>query len=136
MITWITDKIAIGEVSDINLDSLVMQEIDCVLNLCIKPDPIPEYDFGVDFYHVAVGGRQGLNPILIELKTAGYMLNLLDQHYKKILVHCVAGIDRSPFVVAKYLVEHGHAKSIGEAYGIIKKKRPFIVEHYEWARKE
>lgn len=62
-------------------------------------------------------------------------------------------MDRSPFVVAKYLVKKvkslwedeegttfgmkGETKSyqfktMNDAYAFIKKKRPQVVEHYEW----
>ncbi len=50
---------------------------------------------------------------------------------KNVLVHCWHGIDRSPFVVATYLKIHEDMES-GEAYGLIKQKRPMIAEHYEW----
>jgi len=50
---------------------------------------------------------------------------------ERVLVNCVAGIDRSPFIVAKYLRD----KFIGgweRSYEIIKKCRPFINIHMEW----
>jgi hypothetical protein len=72
----------------------------------------------------------------------------------KVFVHCMAGIDRAPFVVAKYLSmnnhppgslsgwsrreknEHHNLKykmTLQEAYSEIKKVRPQITEHYEWS---
>ena len=52
----------------------------------------------------------------------------------KVFIHCHAGIDRAPFVgmlvIRKMLGIH-----YNEAYGIIKKVRPVIIEHYEWVDK-
>jgi hypothetical protein len=70
-----------------------------------------------------------------------------------VFVHCMAGIDRAPFVVAKYLSTHNHPPgslgywtrreknqehnlkykmTLAEAYSEIKKVRPQIAEHYDW----
>ena len=49
------------------------------------------------------------------------------------LVHCHAGIDRSPFAVACYLViEHGFEWM--NAYEFVKSKRPQIIIHDDWMR--
>ena len=58
--------------------------------------------------------------------------NLLNSGYK-VVVHCTGGIDRSPFVVATLLIKLGKVSNYGEAYAMIKKVRPFVVEHYEWS---
>jgi len=132
MITWITEQIAIGEWLDShNLPLLVQERIDCVLNLDSRQD---EYELGMQgiiFCHLKVGDHQGLTIIKIELQSAVYMLKLLVKQYDRILVHCIAGIDRSPFVVARYLQE-SDGLELGEAYKLIKEKRPWIAEHYEW----
>jgi len=51
---------------------------------------------------------------------------------EKVLIHCIAGMDRSPFVVAEYLVRVKNFSSLADAYSFIKSKRPQIFEHYEW----
>jgi hypothetical protein len=61
------------------------------------------------------------------------LVNKIDNANNKgaTLVHCSAGIDRSPFAIMCWLViKKGF--NTGEAYGIIKGNRPFILEHYEW----
>jgi len=158
MITWITDNIAIGEYTDAcNRELIKKEEIDCVLSLRIiddKGEPLMLMQMGVEYYKIPVGRHQGLEPIKIELRTAAYMLEQLTEKYKRILVHCTAGMDRAPFVVAYWLVEYYDLSidiSMGKwdfkkfeegkldfkwwmnrAYEFIKEKRPQIIEHYEW----
>lgn len=149
MITWITETIAIGEYSDtLNTESLKKEKIDCILSLRgagIEEDAFDEIGFcnwlGISFYRVPVIEMASLESVKIQLKTASYMLDLLTDIYKKILVHCTAGIDRAPFVVAYYMgkVDDGYSMTesdlkfhISNAYKFIKGKRPYIIEHLEW----
>lgn len=48
-----------------------------------------------------------------------------------LLIHCVGGVDRSPFLLATYLARSRHI-DIADAYKIIKKNRSHVVEHLEW----
>jgi protein-tyrosine phosphatase len=146
MITWITENVAIGEYTDaVNEELLDREEIDCVLSLRfeeLQVDPDWYDSMGIDFYRIPTGYFPNSEIIKIELKSAAYMLKLLSQKYKRILVHCTAGIDRAPFVVAYYLVtKDDEIESISSedfrfwitrAYEFIKKKRPQIIEHMEW----
>lgn len=136
MITWITENVAIGEYLDAcNKENIEREKIDCVLSLRIIDDvgePLMLMQMGVEYYKIPVGRHQGVEPIKLELKIATQMLKLLVERHNKVLVHCTAGIDRAPFVVSQYLVDQGIAQTIAEAYSIIKKCRPLIIEHYEW----
>jgi protein-tyrosine phosphatase len=49
----------------------------------------------------------------------------------KILVHCIEGKDRSPFIVAN-IISQQYGIQLNEAYRIVKTARPLVVEHYEW----
>lgn len=49
----------------------------------------------------------------------------------KILVHCIEGVDRSPFIVATIIAQQYHMR-LNHAYQIVKHARPIIHEHYEW----
>lgn len=64
---------------------------------------------------------------------AGYLVGRLkDSKPNRILVHCEAGIDRAPFVVAvafKLLMRC----SLADAYRLIQKDRPSVVMHLDWA---
>ncbi len=58
-------------------------------------------------------------------------LKRLTSNGNKVLVHCHAGMDRAPFVVAYYLhVWAGY--SFQDAYDLVKGKRPQTIEHWEW----
>lgn len=58
-------------------------------------------------------------------------LSYLLQNGNKVLVHCHAGMDRAPFVVAYYL--HVYADmDLTDAYDFVKMKRPQTIYHYEW----
>jgi hypothetical protein len=150
MITWITENVAIGEYTDaVNKELLDKEGIDCVLSLRgsgVEDNSNEEkdllYGLGVSFFRTPVIEIGFLEDVKIMLKSAAYMLKLLSQKYKRILVHCTAGIDRAPFVVAYYLVtKDDEIESISSedfrfwitrAYEFIKKKRPQIIEHMEW----
>lgn len=142
MIIWITENVAIGEYHDACSRELIEKEkIDCVLSLRILDDlgePLMLMQNGVAYFKIPVGRHQGIEPIKIELRTAAYMLEELTDKYSRILVHCTAGIDRSPFVVAYWLANkeyytlHNTKDQMIEAYKDIKKKRPQIIKHYEW----
>lgn len=75
--------------------------------------------------------------------------HILSRDGENVLVHCIAGMDRSPFVVAKYLsdkvkivpklstdkskaLDFIDVGSMSKAYAFIKLSRPFICEHLEW----
>lgn len=139
MITWITPNVAIGEYADaINRELLEKEKIDCILclriDVSIKEEAIKNF-LEIPLFHVSTGRRQGLEPIKIELRTAVYILEQLTKKYRRILVHCTAGIDRAPFVVALYLQCNKwgmNVRDIEESYKIIKEKRPQIIEHMEW----
>jgi protein-tyrosine phosphatase len=49
----------------------------------------------------------------------------------RILVHCLEGVDRSPFIVASIIAQQ-YGMQLNEAYHIVKTARPIIREHYEW----
>jgi len=148
MISWITENVAIGEFLDINQELLEKEKIDCILNLRLSVstrEDVVRQVLGIAYYHVSVGREQGLEPIKIELKVASYMLGLLAEKYNRILVHCTAGMDRSPFVVALYLTRLNADVSratkldttdlkfwLDKAYNFIKEKRPQIIKHMEW----
>ncbi|MBU2395783.1 MAG: dual specificity protein phosphatase family protein [Gammaproteobacteria bacterium] len=49
------------------------------------------------------------------------------------LVHCHAGIDRSPFAIAVYLVtECGYMPT--DAYDLVKEKHPQTIIHDDWMK--
>jgi len=64
------------------------------------------------------------------LKTAHLVI---DEFLKtgQVLVHCLAGRERSPLVVATWLCER-HGVTLDEAYGLIISKRPVVERRAFW----
>ncbi len=50
-----------------------------------------------------------------------------------VLVHCMAGIERSPLTVAYFLTKH-YGMTIEKAYEIVKKARPQTQDRRNWLR--
>lgn len=64
------------------------------------------------------------------LHTVADLVNQLrDQHNLCTLVHCAAGISRSPMVVLGYLMKHG-GLSLEQAYDHVGRERPKINPNY------
>jgi len=66
-----------------------------------------------------------------QVETAVERLKGLVLRGNNVLVHCHAGIDRAPFVVAYFLYKIGY--NFQEAYDLVKEKRPQTIQHWEWA---
>jgi len=167
MITWITPQIAIGELSDILYNSIEdLQKIGftSVISILMKDDERLRKKFReawnkgilIRQHFIQVGSEsmvedltgENLKRFVSQLNLAYYKLDSIfyADYQEKVLVHCVAGMDRSPFVVARYLVEKKRimprltdkkmefvsVRTMSEAYAFIKKKRPQIIEHPEW----
>lgn len=138
MISWITDNLAVGELSDIEKENIEKNRIDAVLNLMVEEN----YDWKKDlpiltsYIHSHVGAFDpDINLIKFQKEceeAVKQLLNLFEDGHNRVLVHCVAGMDRSPFIAAIYLVKKGFCKNYFEAFEKIKKTRPFALEHSEW----
>jgi hypothetical protein len=51
---------------------------------------------------------------------------------RRVLVHCKGGIERSPLVVAHFLVAAHHRGTLKGAYGYLKHIRPAIADRRSW----
>jgi hypothetical protein len=158
MISKITPNLYIGEYLDVvgesnqelidKAEALRTEGITHIVSLCsegIEDTQIENekraYNYSTfGWYHSPVPLSKELtahmgktDPFKFGLELALYEVHriLYNNPNAKVLVHCTAGIDRSPFVVAAYLVRY-NLMSLGEAYGLIKKVRPFVCEHHEW----
>ena len=68
-------------------------------------------------------------PHQIELIT--FMIDANIKYKKDTLIHCMAGIERSPLVVASYLHEYENM-NWGKAYNLLKEKRPEVSNRLQW----
>jgi protein-tyrosine phosphatase len=128
MISQITDQIWIGDQVDaLNEDLYKLYKFDFVLNL---NDRHVEDEFrllerlGIKWIHYPTPTKE-------LLKEASESLEYGVNHGERCLVHCEAGIDRAPFVVALCLARMKHLP-LNKAYNIVKYYRRYVTEHYEW----
>lgn len=66
-----------------------------------------------------------------QLNKVACIIDALLGQNKPLLVHCAAGIERSPLTVAWYLHKY-HKFSMDGAYEVIKRKRPQIADRQIW----
>lgn len=105
---WITNKLAVGDIRD-------YENRHQLHKLGVTPVDVREYwDENDDVF----------DPAEIDSLVRIYPST-------KIMIICDAGMDRSPFVAAYYLVVH-NGMTFPEAYALVKKGRPQTIEHYEW----
>ncbi len=92
---------------------------------------IPVLQLQPDGYPLTPGGHRIANPEAMH-RIVDYIEHhaLLDT---PLLVHCGAGLERSPFAVAAWLVMR-RGKTWDEAYAIIMEARPMAQDRRHWAR--
>ncbi|CAF1328022.1 unnamed protein product [Rotaria magnacalcarata] len=121
--THIIDGLFIGSESNArNLEELSSTQIRHIVNVTSH---VPAYHSDqFNYYHISADDTQKQN-----------LLNHFDQAYKfihkaienneKVLVHCVAGISRSPAIVISFLMRYAQM-NMKDAYEFVKKKRPIV----------
>jgi protein-tyrosine phosphatase len=60
---------------------------------------------------------------------------IIDDHILNklpLLVHCWAGVERSPLTLAYWLVKSHRQPNLDEAYKFLKSKRPIVEDRREW----
>jgi len=146
MITWITETVAIGEYSDVTEELVKEEKITYIINL-IEMTPTRKQKY-LSGFPTPVCGLSWM-PLI---EDPGVDLRAFQRECRKIvkelfkriimgervLIHCIAGMDRAPFIVALLLgltVDLGYTQtSVIGAYRVIKKLRPQIIEHLEWLK--
>jgi len=139
MISQITKRIAIGEYSDaLNLKILQQMKCDYVLNVhnVEKKHSLNYEKFGIRYYWSPIPGDREHTTQQLFKEDFCIAANSLEgviksDVYNQILVHCSAGLDRAPAVVAKYLMNVAHLTP-HQAYDLIEKQRPEIFRHVDW----
>lgn len=115
-ISWIDDDLAVGDM----VDATCYDELDA-MNITMIID--------IRLYFSSIN----MDPKYFKLiNFVGEMRELIDRGHK-ILIHCQAGIDRSPFVAMLYIAWDRHI-SFDDAYDIVSEKRPQTIQHDDWAR--
>lgn len=135
ILTQIIKNVWIGEQSDAETEE-TLKNFDFIVNLNDRESEIEKSL--VEKHHIVyiIFPRPDKHSLM---KAAGYLSGAVATG-KRILVHCEAGIDRAPFVVALCLAMLSSRPStmpelrarLADAYKTLKKARPQVMEHYEW----
>jgi len=116
MLNWVDDRLAITDLAGVTLvDDLRKQGVEFVIDVRVHFHP-----------HHILGEEY---PDKTIWKFANDILTLSER--AKVVVHCIGGMDRSPFVAMLYY-KLKHGCDYREAYDHIKKARPQTIEHWEW----
>jgi len=138
--SWITGKIALGSApSASEVRTMQQQGITDVLDLRGEPragetGPRPQmYEgSGIRYHYVGMLDRGGAEPAAKYHEGVGIMTEALSDPAAKILVHCAAGISRSPSMVYAYLLSTGMTPA--SAWNLIHSHRRVASQQYfRWA---
>ncbi len=72
-----------------------------------------------------------INALKHQIDLITFMIDKNMKYEVDTLIHCMAGIERSPLVVACYLHEY-QGMTLNEAYDFIKEKRPEVANRLQW----
>ena len=115
-------------------DAILFREQGNANILCVlesRPDIEPVVAMQIGFLEQ---GAQGGSVIRTNKKKLDLIASMINTHLKnnnKLMVHCAAGLERSPLAVVWYLHKY-HNKTIEEAYNIVKERRPQIIDRRIW----
>lgn len=111
---WIDNNVAVGSLFDAEeVVTLMKKDVDLILDarLCFTHAPIV--------------------PIAENVMTHANLLSVLSEHGARTLIHCVWGIDRTPFLATVYYARK-HVIPYHDAYEFVKLKHPDTVFHWDW----
>ena len=121
---WIDESIAIGNLLEANNVALLRKEnIDLIIDARTAFDINARFEF--------LHSRRILN-----YKRARKISHLLIAQYNlkaKVLVHCLEGIDRTPFIVMLYVAQK-YGVNHKSAYYLVKQRRPQTRFHWNWVQ--
>lgn len=133
---WITDRIAIGgEPARADVAAMLRQGITDVLDLRGEPragetGPHPElYEgTGIRYHYVPMLDRGGNQPARVFQEGVAIMAGVLADPSRRLLVHCQAGMYRSPSMVYAYLRYAGYRPD--DAWQMIVRSRTIARRQY------
>lgn len=123
----IIDGVFLGSVSDLNAQQLYSKlRIDLILNCAAELPPL-EWWFKPGSKWLKLPDSPEFNadnvvPLIRTIDFGAEFIHRARMDNKRVLVHCVAGFNRSPTVVIRYLMKY-HAMSFADAYKFILDKR-------------
>lgn len=115
---FILERLAVSDIEDARK---LPEEITAVLNCAEEHDTYRE---GIEYLKIPLEDFQPINPEYIP-KAVEWIKEKIADH--KVLVHCNAGIGRSPSIVVCYLCEIGFG--FKEAVKLVQSRRPGAFPH-------
>ena len=121
--THIIDGLFIGSESNAkNLEELAAEQIRCIVNVTSH---VPLYHSDqFQYCHLPADDTQKQNLLEYFDQAYTFIRNAIENN-EKVLVHCVAGISRSPAIVIGFLMKHAKM-SMNDAYEFVKRKRTIV----------
>ena len=117
---WIDNYIGVGNIIDANdVDDLREKGVDFIV------------DARTLFKTVKVGFLDEQSPVPDKIIKAAKLLVALSDLDAKILIHCLVGINRTPFLAMVY-VSKKYKMSYQEAYKFVAEKTPNTRFHWDW----
>ena len=113
---WIDTNIAVGSLLDAEeVVTLLRKDVDLIIDarMCFTHPPI--------------------QPIVDNVITSANFLRVLSEQDARTLIHCVWGVDRTPFLAMVYYA-HKNGLSYQNAYEYVKSKHPSTVFHWDWVK--
>jgi len=117
---YILERLAVGDINDARN---IPDRITALLNCSEEHDTFRE---GIPYLKIPLVDFQPIDPAYIPRAVAWIKEMIVDN---RVLVHCNAGIGRSPSIVVCYLCEVGFG--FEEAVRLVKAKRPDAVPHHD-----
>jgi protein-tyrosine phosphatase len=121
--THIIDGLYIGSESNAkNLDELSSEQIRCIVNVTSH---VPLYHSDqLQYCHLPADDTQKQNLLEYFDRAYSFIHNAIENN-EKVLVHCVAGISRSPAIVIGFLMRYAKM-NMNDAYDYVKRKRSIV----------
>lgn len=122
--TYISHGIYIGSESDAkNLEGLKAEGIEYVVNVTSH---VPLYHSEqMQYCHLPADDTQKQNLLLYFDRAHAFIQQAIESN-SRVLVHCVAGISRSPAIVISFLMRYAQM-SMNDAYDLVRRKRSIIA---------
>jgi len=113
-VNWIDSNVAVGSLLDAEeVVTLLRKDVDLIIDarLCFTHYPI--------------------QPVVGNVITSANLLRVLSEQRARTLIHCVWGVDRTPFLAMVYYA-HKNGLSYQRAYEYVKSMHSTTVFHWEW----
>ncbi len=121
---WIDESVAIGNLIEANNVKLLReQSIDLIIDVRTAFDTNARLEFLHPRHIVNHERAEKISILLVAL----FALKA------RVLVHCLEGIDRTPFIVMLY-VARKYNMNHKDAYQFVKQRRPQTHFHWNWLR--